>query len=294
MRLQGYNGQDVNFFKMVPLVQQIGHALLHLDKYDEDYLITLPSLRIENIVARTPFVELDKTNYISSSSGYVSKMDYSGKGWLSGKRNTFTASMYPAGKESEVLYTIDGQWTESFTIKEGTGSSSHNLKPGSASKTLETYDARTSKTVPLKTAKKAQLDDIEAPKAWFKVKNAIRNNDLGKTAVAKSHIENMQRDLRTKEEEEHREWQRRFFSKVPNHPLFDKLAAPIKARIEADRTGGIWRFDAEKAKDAKPPFHPGLDLKFMKDEDVEEWQAEIKKEEAEDEANERRRSGKHS
>lgn len=81
-------------------------------------LITLPSLHIEGIVYGSPYIELNKSTTITSSSGYVATIDYSGKGWIMGKKNSFTATLTREGSK-EVLYTIDGQWTDKFVIKEG-------------------------------------------------------------------------------------------------------------------------------------------------------------------------------
>lgn len=50
IRLQGYNAQKASFSRTIH-VKQIGHALLHLDKFDEYYLITLPSLHIEGLIS---------------------------------------------------------------------------------------------------------------------------------------------------------------------------------------------------------------------------------------------------
>lgn len=133
MRLQGYNAQKASFSRSINVKvslsfrssaslahnsQQIGHALLHIDEYDEDYLITLPSLHIEGLITGSPYVELNSSSYIQSSSGFTAKIDYSGRGWLSGKSNTFSAVLYPENNKKETLYTADGQWNGSFTIKD--------------------------------------------------------------------------------------------------------------------------------------------------------------------------------
>jgi len=81
-------------------------------------LIMLPSLHIEGIVYGSPYVELNKSSTIISSTGYIATIDYSGKGWISGKKNSFTATLTKEGSK-EVLYTIDGQWTDKFVVKEG-------------------------------------------------------------------------------------------------------------------------------------------------------------------------------
>ena len=61
--------------------------------------------------------------------------------------------------------------------------------------------------------------------------------------------------MRRQEREEGREWERRFFSRTDQYPTFDELAKPISEVINADLTNGIWKFDPQKAKEAKPPFH---------------------------------------
>ena len=105
--LQGYNGQKASFSRRID-IKQVGHALLHLKEHNEYYLITLPSLHIEGLITGSPFVELDKSTFIQSSTGYTSKIDYSGRGWMSGKKNSVIAHMYLEGKPSEALYTVDG------------------------------------------------------------------------------------------------------------------------------------------------------------------------------------------
>ena len=70
----------------------------------------------------------------------------------------------------------------------------------------------------------------------------------------KGKIENEQRELRRKEQKEGREWERRFFKRTPGCQNFEMLAKPVGERIEIEKTGGVWRFDSEKAEGSKPPF----------------------------------------
>ena len=116
--LEGYNAQKASFSTTIH-VKQIGHAVFSIPAYDETYLITLPNLHIEGLVFGSPFIELNDKTYITSSSGYTAKIDYSGKGWLSGQKNSFTATLFPTGKERDTLYTVKGRWTKSFEIFEG-------------------------------------------------------------------------------------------------------------------------------------------------------------------------------
>ncbi|RAH45034.1 OSBP family protein [Aspergillus aculeatinus CBS 121060] len=255
VELQGYNAQKASFSSTIQ-IKQIGHALLTLtppgaDKNDasqqEKYLITLPALHIESLIYGTPFVELEKTTRIASSTGYIAKIDYSGKGWLSGKKNTFSAILYKESEgEKKPLYTIDGQWSDSFVIKD---SRKHEV---------DRFSVKETQTTPLTLAPLDQQDLYESRRAWRDVAAGIERGDMDAVSVSKSKIENAQRELRKVEKSEGREWERRFFKRVneSEDEAFQQLGPKLGlTSLESDKTGGVWRFDSAKATDAKPPYH---------------------------------------
>jgi len=233
VKLEGYNGQKASFSRGTISVRQVGHAKYHLKKFDEDYLITLPSLHIEGIVYGSPYVELNRSSTIHSSTGYVAQIDYSGKGWVTGKKNTFSATLRKEGSK-DILYTIDGQWSDGFVIKEG------------KTKELETYNAKTTEITPLYIAPNKEQDPLESRRAWAKVQESINTGDLETTGIEKSKIENEQRELRKKEKEEGREWERRYFTRVMDDPVFTRLAESPGIAAEEGKTDGIWIFDEKK------------------------------------------------
>lgn len=234
VQLQGYNAQKASFSRTIH-VKQIGHALLHIDRFNEDYLITLPSLHIEGLIYGSPFVELNKSTYIQSSTGYTARIDYSGKGWLSGKKNSFTAILYPEGKEKDALYTIEGQWSEQFIIRDG-----------KTKREIEVYNARANKTTPLTVAPIDQQDPLESRRAWRHVAAAIEKGDMDKTGAEKSMIEIRQREMRKQEAAEKKEWERRYFVRVNKDAIYETLAAKIGEKSEPEKTGGIWKWDPKK------------------------------------------------
>ncbi|CAD0114394.1 unnamed protein product [Aureobasidium uvarum] len=242
VRLQGYNAQKASFGRTIN-VKQIGHAVLHIDEYDEDYLITLPALHIEGLITGSPYVELEKNTHIVSSTGYTCKIDYSGKGWVSGKKNSFTATMYPNGREKDVIYNAEGQWSGSFVIKDA-----HK-------KVVDSYDASKMQKTPLTVAPIEQQDPLESRRAWYKVAEAINRGDMDTTSAEKSLIENQQRELRKREKEQGSEWHRRFFNRVPNSPRFDAMIHQVPGgSLEADKTNGVWEFDPARAMAANPAY----------------------------------------
>jgi len=246
VKLEGYNAQKATFRSTI-IVKQIGHAVLTVPSPtggQEHYLITLPGLHIESLLLGTPFVELDGTSHIVSSTGFTSKIDYSGKGWLSGKKNSVTAVLHPTGQEKDVLFNVTGQWNKQFEIYEGA------VKKNSKSTLVSTYDAVATPQTELKLKPLAEQHPLESRRAWQKVAAAIQKGDMDTTGLEKGKIEQAQRALRIKEKSEERSWTRRYFTAVEgSDPVLEKLgkAAGVSLDGDAKQTGGLWRFDAAKA-----------------------------------------------
>lgn len=233
--LEGYNAQKASFSRTIH-VKQIGHALFSIPAFNETYLITLPNIHIEGLIFGSPFVELNDKTYITSSSGFTAKIDYSGKGWVSGKKNSFTATLYPTGKEKDILYTVNGQWNKSFEIVEG--------KKGHI---VDSYNAEATPTTPLQVAPLEHQDPLESHRAWAKVAEGIATGNMDLVGAEKTKIEESQRELRRQEKAEGRVWQRRYFTAVENDPVLAKLGSIVGTNGDADKTGGVWRFDEAKA-----------------------------------------------
>lgn len=191
---------------------------------------------------------MEKSTKIVSSSGYVAKIDYSGKGWLSGKKNTFTASLFKESEgEKKPLYTVEGQWSDKFTIKDAR-----------TKDVVDSWSSKESDVTPLTLAPPEQQDLWESRRAWSDVATNIQKGDMDAVSGCKSRIENAQRELRNLEKTEGREWERRFFNRIDesgDNAQTQKLAKLVDLAFETDKTGGIWRFDAEKAAGAQPPYH---------------------------------------
>ncbi|KAH6609868.1 hypothetical protein Trco_003214 [Trichoderma cornu-damae] len=252
IRLEGYNAQKATF-KSTIIVKQIGHAVLTIpvgsgdSRALERYLISLPSLHIEGLIFGAPFVELDGSSSITSSSGYTAKIDYSGKGWLSGKKNTVVASVFPTDNEKEVLYNVTGQWTKEFEIYEGPA------KKNSKSTLVSVYDAAGTQQTDLAIAPLDKQHPLESRRAWGKVAEAIQKGDMDSVSLEKTKIEQAQRSLRSKENSEGQAWERRYFNAVTEDETLALLgkAAGVPLDGDKDKTGGLWRFDVEKAAKAE-------------------------------------------
>ena len=117
VRAEGYTRQEISFNGSVN-IKQIGHAILHIDRFNEDYLLPLPNVKVKGILSGTPYPELHGTYHIVSSSGFISELDFSGKGFLSGKKNSVDVTMYREGDKDHPLFTVSGQWNDCLIFRD--------------------------------------------------------------------------------------------------------------------------------------------------------------------------------
>ena len=156
------------------LVKQVGHAILGVKLPDgsvEDYLITLPNLRIDGIVYGSPYIELTNTSCIASSSGWVSTIEYKGKGYFSGKSHTFKAVITPPGS-SNAAHTIEGLWHE--ISKTSTGEVFTDVRGPKEEITVKPLE---------------EQGDWETRKLWSQVSKGIRSGNFDVASREKTKIE---------------------------------------------------------------------------------------------------------
>ncbi|CCE62756.1 hypothetical protein TPHA_0D01150 [Tetrapisispora phaffii CBS 4417] len=215
VRLQGYNQIKATFSKTLMLgVKQFGHTIYELGgDIDEQYLITVPPLHIEGILAASPFVELEGKTFIQSSTGYLAVIEFSGRGYFSGKKNTFKARIYNDSvsykkNKENALYTISGQWSGTSTIvKKSETTSSKDEAP-------VFYDASRDPIDPLTVKPLENQHPLESRKAWSVVAEAVKSGDFDLIVKTKTELEDAQRELRKEEEANGIEWKRRWFQSV--------------------------------------------------------------------------------
>lgn len=208
--LQGYFGIRATISTTSINVKQYGHTLLEFGDLNETYLITLPPLHIEGLITASPFVELEGTSYIQSSSGYISVIEYSGRGYFTGKKNTFKARVYrdklSSSKKENALFTISGQWSDKSYVAKGP------TTPTSKDELF--YDANAKNPEHLVVKPIEEQHELESRRAWSKVADAIKEGDYDTIHKEKSLIENAQRQLRKEEAAADTKWDVRWFDQV--------------------------------------------------------------------------------
>lgn len=241
--LAGYHAAKTFFANRAVQMHKIGQVVLHLDKYDEDYILTFPQLHLEGFIPPPPYPEFDpEPVYIHSTSGFTSKITFSGKGWLRGKRNSFFASLYADGQEAEQLYTAQGQWSGVFTVTDA--------RSGTA---IEKYDSNTSMDhlTPISVAPLEEQDPMESRRLWNKFATKMQQGDMSAVSAEKNRIEVRQRQLRKEEQKEGKAWERRYFSNTDVDSRVEELCKKVGVKLDPTLTGGYWQFDEDKFANAK-------------------------------------------
>ncbi|KAI1375483.1 Oxysterol-binding protein [Hypoxylon crocopeplum] len=233
VKLQGHVAPKAYFSSTIN-IERKGYSILHIDRYDEDHWITMPKAHVEGIVTLQIAPELSGVSYIRSSSGHTSRINYSCKGWLKGKSNSFTATLYADHDEDNPLYVLEGQWSDSYTIKNAKG------------KILDTVNLASLQRTPLQVAPIESQHPLESRRAWKQVVDAIHANDIFAVGHEKSKIENAQRALRRQEKDAGETWKGRYFTQVEEDPIAERLSIKSKAGPADAQDRMIWKFDDGK------------------------------------------------
>ena len=245
---EGFTRQEITFKGSVS-IKQIGYAILRLEKWHESYLIPLPNVKVSGILTGTPYPELGGVYFVSSSSGYMARVEFEGKGWLGGKekKHSFEARLYKEGEEERVLYSVAGHWDREFVIRD-------EVK----GEDIEVFDSAKEKVTELKTEGMEEMDEWETRKAWKGVREALQRGDMLGTSKKKNEVEQGQRQMRKDEAREGKVWERVFFKDAKKDVVAEMLASKIGAKIIAEDTMGIWAFDESAWNQRRKPYHGRL------------------------------------
>jgi hypothetical protein len=242
---EGYSRVEMTFDGNIN-IKQFGHATIHIDEFNEDYLIPFPDARVKGLLSGHLYPELSGKYAIVSSSGYVSEINFSGKGYFSGAKNAFNAVMYQKSDAAKTpLYIVEGQWSDKFSIRR-------------SEKILATVDTA---LPPAKVIYPDTEDSWETRNAWNNTVEALKSGNMKVAGIEKSKLEEAQRAMRRKEIAQEKEWKPVFFStkdQDEERSSFESLASDTNWELHFEKTKGIWTFDAEKAERAATPFHESL------------------------------------
>lgn len=226
---EGHCAQKTSFSGRTIVVKQVGHALLRValpDGNTETYLITLPKLKIEGLWFGMPYVELSDHSYIQASHGLTTTINYSGKGYFSGKSHTFSATIGPGPSSASPLYTIEGTWT----------ATSNFVKPSKGGKEGQLFLNAAMERTPITVKDLAEQNEFESRKVWKDTADGIRRGDFEAASLAKTALENAERQKRKDEQASGTSFQLRLFAKLEDDPEYKSLTAMCKHSPPAEES----------------------------------------------------------
>jgi len=250
VRLVGHNAQKTSFSGGSIIVRQIGHATLTVtlpDESQEQYLITLPRLRIDGLWYGSPYIELTETSYIAQgrsdgkSGGWLGQIEYKGKGYFSGKSHSFKATLTPPESSDDDSSDSHSHHNHHFRhhdaapsgkphIIEGTWHTESKMESG-----MKFHDVSGPK-MEVSAKSIEEQGDWESRKLWAKVSKGIREADFETASREKGRIENEQRQRRRDEVAAGTTWQLKHFKHLESDPLYEELGKSFKANPPVEDT----------------------------------------------------------
>lgn len=188
--VEGHNGQSTHFTHGTVSVKQVGHTMIRVTPPSGEmdvYMLTLPRLAVEGIWLAKPYVELANTKTtISSTSGYLATLEFSGKGWISGKPHQIKATVASIQEPEKVLYTVQGDWSGQTRF---VGSSPSGVPD-------ELFWDADAARVPITVKPLEEQAENESLRLWHGAAQGLLTSNYDQTSREKSRIENEQRHKR--------------------------------------------------------------------------------------------------
>ncbi|KAJ7279049.1 hypothetical protein C8J57DRAFT_1175901 [Mycena rebaudengoi] len=222
LKLAGHNAQKTSFSGGSIIVKQIGHAVLTVklpNGEEEEYLLTFPKMRIDGLWYGSPYIELTDQTYIVGG-GYVTLVEYKGKGYFSGKSHSFKATMTPQpgmGGAGTKEIVIEGLWHQTSKFVTGGSGPFHDVTPPKEEVHAVGGEDATGK-----------MGEMETRKLWELVAKGIREGDFETASREKTRIENEQRQLRKDEVASGKPWPLKHFIALPSDPVYEELGKLVK------------------------------------------------------------------
>jgi oxysterol-binding protein-related protein 9/10/11 len=235
--LEGYSRTKMSFSTSL-CFEHVGHTLLRLGKFGEEYLITQPKMYLSGLLP--PWrQDFEGKSFIVGSNGIVVEFVFSSKSWYSfgGKDHAFKARAYRRETPEQALYTVEGTWKpESYTVRDG-----------ATGKVLETVNVKRDggvEMVPVQVRPIEEQDPLETRRAWRPVAEAIVKGDYARATAEKSKIEVAQRELRKREVESGVAWKARYFQSGDGEAAeaAEGLLALVGGKLRQEETKGVWRW----------------------------------------------------
>ncbi|EEB17745.1 oxysterol binding protein 9, putative [Pediculus humanus corporis] len=180
-------------------VHNIGHGTVHVLDFKEDYVLTFPSGYGRSILT-TPWIELGGTVTIScKKSGYNANIEFHTKPFYGGKKHRITGEIY-GPSEKKPFITISGEWNGVMESK--------NAETGRVEVFVDVLKTPVTKKI---VQSVFEQKENESRNLWKDVTAGLRLNDIDKATMAKTMLEQKQRDEAKKRRDTGTSWETKLF-----------------------------------------------------------------------------------
>ncbi|KAF4622863.1 hypothetical protein D9613_001590 [Agrocybe pediades] len=196
---------------------------------DGEYVITMPNMYARGILFGKMVLELGDTCVAKNEkNGLSCDLEFKTKGFFSG---TYNALAGKVRKNSTEIGEVSGRWSHVMEIK--------NAKTGTK---RVLFDAMKDgqNVSPKWVPPEEEQEPNESRRLWSALTDAIAHKDMEQATIAKTQVEDAQREQRKQREESGSEHVPKFFHKV-NGRWEPKLVVP-KDPVEATRVVQEWIF----------------------------------------------------
>ncbi|KIM21995.1 hypothetical protein M408DRAFT_333118 [Serendipita vermifera MAFF 305830] len=192
-----------------------GENRVYLIKRPEDgeYCITMPNMYARGILFGSMILELgDTCMAINDQTGLSCSVEFKVKGYFSG---TYNAIAGKVRKGSMDIGDISGKWShQMYYTDTQTG------------ERRELFDADNAPVMPKVCLPLDKQEKNESRRLWSKLTEAIKNKDMEAATVAKTEVENEQREEAHKRDSVGVSWEPRFFKPLPDGRWVPKIHIP--------------------------------------------------------------------
>ncbi|MBW0503603.1 hypothetical protein O181_043318 [Austropuccinia psidii MF-1] len=162
------------------------------------YRITMPNMYARGILFGKMILELgDESRVQNANNDIHCDVEFKIKGFFGGEYNAIGGKVKDS---SGVVGEISGKWNEKMELKRTKG------------KTEVLFDASVAKAAQKIVLPEQDQDWNESRRLWSKVTRAIKRKDLDAATVAKTAIEDFQRDRARERDEREGKWEPVFFN----------------------------------------------------------------------------------
>lgn len=217
VHVNGDCGQVTKFTGTSIRYQQPGRIFVYVEKYREEYSISMPELHIRGLLNGQPFVEITGTIDVLCTNDWAARMRFIPKPWFSGSYDAMEGVIFN-NLSGSTIYDVWGNWKQVIYCEPhqpGRTFDDVDALPEKPDPSFVFFDATKSPASKPMVRPLDKQTDMESQRIWLFVTQALQSKEYKKAGDLKNAIEEVERSERKKRAEQNIEWQPKLFRFEP-------------------------------------------------------------------------------